>query len=261
MRQAILAEAPRPTQATVPAALMVSSVRLDKTADHLNAIANHPDVRPFIGGDGKEELDLTSLLADSYFLVSDLGGFIFQRKFFGRYALHTLFLPEGRGKHVAEVAKDAFLWMFTHTDAEEITTCTPHGRSEARPPRTMGWRDWFADDAYTHYRLSVFDWAPRAPRLTEWGKWFHDTLERAKDEQGAAIPAHDDHEANNRYAGLALAMCAHGQAAKGVFFYNRWAEAAGFALVHFESEVPLVINAVDALWRIDGANIEVTSCQ
>lgn len=248
------------TRARVPDGLVSYTVRLDTSADHLNAIANHPEVRPFIGG-GDGEVDVTPLLADSYFLVTDLGGFIFQRKFFGRYALHTMFLAEGRGKHVAEVAKDAFLWMFTHTDAEEISTYTEHGRKEARPPRSMGWRDWFEDETYTHYRLNMLDWAPRAPRLLEWGEWFHETLDRAKNEQGAAIPSHDEHEANNRYAGLALAMCVHGQAAKGVFFYNRWAEVAGFALAHFESESPLVINSIDALWAIDGQNIEVTSCQ
>lgn len=248
------------TRATVPDGLMSYAVRLDTSAEHLNAIANHPEVRPFIGG-GDGEVDVTPLLADSYFLVTDLGGFIFQRKFFGRYVLHTMFLPEGRGKHVAEVAKDAFLWMFTHTDAEEISTYTEHGRKEARPPRSMGWRDWFEDETYTHYRLNMLDWAPRAPRLLEWGEWFHETLDRAKAEQGATIPSHDEHEANNRYAGLALAMCVNGQAAKGVFFYNRWAEVAGFALAHFESESPLVINSIDALWAINGRNIEVTSCQ
>jgi hypothetical protein len=236
------------TRATVPDGLMSYAVRLDTSAEHLNAIANHPEVRPFIGG-GDGEVDVTPLLADSYFLVTDLGGFIFQRKFFGRYVLHTMFLPEGRGKHVAEVAKDAFLWMFTHTDAEEISTYTEHGRKEARPPRSMGWRDWFEDETYTHYRLNMLDWAPRAPRLMEWGEWL-----------SGLTPA-EMGDVQRRYAGLSAAMCVNGHAAKGVFFYNRWAEAAGFALAHFESESPLVINSSDALWAIDGQKIEVTPCQ
>ena len=239
----------------VPQHLRASMVRQDFTAEFLNSVGNDPSVRPYIGNPDSGPVDVSNLLDTSVFLVTDHGGFVFHKLNPGYYCLHTMFLPEGRGKHVAAAARDAFMWMFCRTDAEEIVTYSPKARRASRPPRSMCWRNWYEAREYDGYRLALMDWASNAPGLPAWGEWFHHTPEAAKTEQGSPVPvpAHEHDPANDRFAGMATAMCFHNQPHKGAYHYNRWAQVAGYELMCDQSE--------PSFRKLMNADIEVMTCQ
>lgn len=69
-------------------------------AAHLNALVNHPSVRPTCGGDGKSQLDLTPVLANkkNHVFAWDHGAFLFVWTAPQTYEVHAMILPEGRGR-------------------------------------------------------------------------------------------------------------------------------------------------------------------
>lgn len=73
-------------------------------AEHINAVVNHPDVRPFVGGDSDEELDLTPLVErpEHWFLMDEHGGFLLAWSAPGIREVHTFVMPEGRGQWAAD---------------------------------------------------------------------------------------------------------------------------------------------------------------
>jgi hypothetical protein len=70
------------------------------TADRLNELANHPQVRPTCGGDGQSELDFSLFVASSknHALVWDRGAILFFWSAPETYEIHVMVLPEGRGR-------------------------------------------------------------------------------------------------------------------------------------------------------------------
>jgi hypothetical protein len=84
-----------------------------RCAETVNAVANHPDVRPFIGGAGP--LDMTALLADraNVALFGPHGGFFYHWCAPGVFEVHTLILPAGRG---ADALADARLSLDVMAD-------------------------------------------------------------------------------------------------------------------------------------------------
>lgn len=79
-------------------------------AARINAVVNHPEVRPHVGAPEIGELDLTELVArpEHWFLMGDHGGFMLSWSAPGVREVHTFVLPEGRGKW-AEDARAAML--------------------------------------------------------------------------------------------------------------------------------------------------------
>ena len=92
-------------------------------AAFFNAVANHPDVRPFIGGKLNETLDVTPILADhgNYALAGQHGGFVYTWCAPGVYEVHTLILPIGRGKWALDAARMS-LAMMAGNGAETVWT-------------------------------------------------------------------------------------------------------------------------------------------
>jgi hypothetical protein len=72
----------------------------------LNELANHPDIRPTCGGDGKSPLDLTDFVADrkNHAVVWDRGAFMFQWSAPQTYEVHIMVEPEGRGRNAYRMA-------------------------------------------------------------------------------------------------------------------------------------------------------------
>lgn len=89
----------------------------------LNELANHPDIRPGVGGDGTSYLDLGPVLAnpDNYVLLGPHGGFVATWTAPHTYEVHTFILPEGRGQAAYELAQE-FLATMTEVGAEVIWT-------------------------------------------------------------------------------------------------------------------------------------------
>ena len=78
--------------------------------DAINAAANRPDVRPFVGPAELGELDFEDAVADTnnWFLMGEHGGFVLVWSAPGVYEVHVFIAREGRGKWAAQ-ARQAML--------------------------------------------------------------------------------------------------------------------------------------------------------
>lgn len=69
-------------------------------AERINAVVNHPEVRPYVGAADAGELDVTDLVAkpEHWFLMGEHGGFMLGWSAPDTREVHTFILPSGRGK-------------------------------------------------------------------------------------------------------------------------------------------------------------------
>lgn len=238
------------------------SIVREFSAERLNAIVNHPDVRPWVGG-GAGILDLSSIVSDlrNYLLMTEGGGFLFVMQEPGVYEVHSQFLPDHRGEGVITAANDAAYYMFTRTDCLEILSKVPEGNVAATAfARRMKWelqferpKVWPGPDGLVgvkYYRRDLWSWARDASDLDTIGEWFHQKL-------GQDHAIHDDDDAHDRYVGMACEMITHGQIDKGIWAYNRWARFAGYATVSLMSTNPVVIDIQDAILAVRGEDFDV----
>lgn len=90
---------------------------IERTFDavRINYLVNHPSVRPHIGGDVTQPLDLAGAVADrqNVFLNGEHGGFACCWSAPETYEVHTFVLPEGRGRWAYELARAGRDWMAT----------------------------------------------------------------------------------------------------------------------------------------------------
>lgn len=247
------------------------SVAREVTAERLNDIVNHPDVRPWVGGTGP--LDLTPIVANpaNVLLMREGGGLLFIRLDAGLYEVHTQFVPEVRGELALQATKDALLWMFTRTDCIEIVTKVPDGNVAAKAlvrsiKGTLQFHRpnaWLGPDGLigvSYYGLSLGEWVRSEDRLPAVGEWFHEKLAAAKTEAGAA-PLHDDDDTHDRYVGAAVEMIAAGQVTKGIGFYDRWAVFAGYVPIRQIAENPVLIDIGDAVLAVRDNDFDVLLCR
>jgi hypothetical protein len=99
----------------------------------LNDIVNHPDIRPYVGGDLSVYLDLSHLIADdkNYALLGPHGGFFLTWTAPGTYEIHTFILPEGRGPQARALAMEAMSYMVTE-GANHLWTRVERGAENVR---------------------------------------------------------------------------------------------------------------------------------
>lgn len=85
-------------------------------AERLNALANHPAIRPTCGGDGKSQLDFTAFVADrkNHAILWDKGAFLFCWSAPHTYEVHIMVLPEGRGRAAYRKAAQGIAYMLRH---------------------------------------------------------------------------------------------------------------------------------------------------
>ncbi len=222
-------------------------------ATFLNSVANHPDVRPFIGGEG--ELDLAPLIEDraNVALVTEHGGWLLQQLLPGVYELHTVFLSEGRGEFYFSAAREALRFMFTQTDCLEILTKCPDDNPGARMAAVkVGFRErfhrdgaWAENVGVSFQALSIHDWIRRDDEIPIVGHEFHEALGLAKIAHGSDLPTHADDEAHDRAVGASFLMARHGFMSKAIGVYNMWAIFAGYAQIHALSET--IVDVQDGL--------------
>jgi hypothetical protein len=86
------------------------------SAERLNALANHPAIRPTCGGDGKSLIDLSAFVADrrNHAVAWERGAFLFQWSAPQTYEVHIMVLPEGRGRAAYAKWFDARAYMASH---------------------------------------------------------------------------------------------------------------------------------------------------
>jgi hypothetical protein len=139
-------------------------------AAYVNAVANHPAVRPHIGASAAGELDFGPIAANpaNILLKLDHGLMMFIPVGDQTYELHTLLLPEGRGAKVLPAAASAFDYMFAH-GCDALTTYTPaSNRPAALMARRAGFVQtgvriaaWEDGSDITDFRLSRDHWIAR----------------------------------------------------------------------------------------------------
>lgn len=110
-----------------------------KDAGLINSYANHPEIRPFIGGVG--ELDLSAAVYDPHVaLFGEFGGFVLTWTAPETYEVHTLILPEGRGQWAFDWAKQAIAHMVGLGASHLWTRVRTDHRHTALFTRKMGFR-------------------------------------------------------------------------------------------------------------------------
>lgn len=89
----------------------------------LEAVANHPQVFPYVSCRGMSEIRFGDAWSDCIGLEFDTGGFLFHCQEPGIYEVHTLFLP--KSKEPDSAAKQALIYIFNHVGAEALITQIP----------------------------------------------------------------------------------------------------------------------------------------
>jgi hypothetical protein len=232
----------------------------------LNAVVNHPEVRPYVGGEGV--LDLTDLIANpvNFALVTQGGGFLLINQGEGIYEVHSQFLPEAR-RNTRKAMKAGFDYMFTRTDCERVTTQVPDSNLAAQAlAKAAGFRLMFRREdtprgPTAFMGLTAEEWAQGNASLEADGEWFHAALETAKTAAGSTLEVHGHDGAHERAVGAAVRMIRSGNVRKGVGFYNRWARFAGYAPIALVSETPAVIDVVDAVVGMNPEGMEILLCR
>ena len=216
----------------------------------LNAIANNPDILSLATEPGTKEIDLTAQIENraNIALRSEGGFFLCIQHEPGTYEVHTLFLPNFRGKYALDCAREGFRYMFLQTDCMEILTKVPvFNRRADKFTRLNGFSlDFERDNAWVmpnghpcavrYYGLRYEEWIRNQDWLRETGQWFHDKLGETQ--------THDEDLAHDLRVGATVKMIQAGQVAKGIVLYNRWARFAGYMPISRISEDPLVIDIV-----------------
>jgi hypothetical protein len=235
-------------------------------ASLFNAVCNHPEVRPWLGGDG--ELDVSHLVSDeqNYALWFGDGGVILVAGPGASFEVHSQFTPEGR-RSSFEAMRAGMEYMFTRTHAMQLTTFLPDNNRAAKGLALKGgFKPWFERQNHlcgpgTQARIDIDDWIIRTPALEEDGQRFHVALEEAKKASGSELPVHAHDPVHERYVGAAYRMSARGQIRKGVALYNRWASNSGYMPIGMVSEEPPVVDAVDAVVGLKNERLEVLECR
>lgn len=82
-------------------------------AERINYLINHPEIRPFVGGDISIPVDLTAVVQDdkNFMLTGEYGGFCYTWSAPETYEVHTFILPEGRGRKAYKLARASLEYM------------------------------------------------------------------------------------------------------------------------------------------------------
>jgi hypothetical protein len=109
-------------------------------ADRVNALANAPEIRPFIGGEG--ELDLSDAVDNplNLFLLGEHGGFALIWSAPGAYEVHTFVRLSGRGAWARQAARDTIRLAAKHGADRLWTRIVPEQANVVAFAREMGMR-------------------------------------------------------------------------------------------------------------------------
>jgi len=240
--------------------------------EHFNRIANHADVRRFLGGDGPIELGPIVEDSQNYCFQTAHGGFILWHLGSGRYDVHPLFTPEGRGEEARRAMAQVASYMFARTDCTEGRTTVPRGNRPADvlarrggfelrfEMERMPWRQG-ETTAAAFLSLTLERWALTSKDTLAAGRWFHESLEVTKSAVGSARETHADDPVHDRMAGAAVLMILCGQSEKAVAFYNAWALTARYAPIAHVSKRPAVFDIGDAIIEARTDGMEVLRCR
>jgi hypothetical protein len=235
-----------------------------------NRVCNHPDVRPWLGGEG--EIDTSPFVSDpqNYALWFGEGGFILHAGPAASFEVHSQFTPEGRSSSF-EAMRAGMDYMFTRTNAVQLTTFLPDNNPAAKGLALKGgFRPWFRRETSplgpgSQARIELDDWIVRTPDLEADGERFHAAVTGAVQKARPELPAHPEDKVHDRYVGAVLRMFERGQPRKGEAIYNRWAVNAGYTPCRLISEAPPTLDVSEPGLRcivgLHDGEVEVLACQ
>ena len=236
------------------------------TADRINSVVNHPEIRPWVAPLSEGVLDLSPLVANenNVLLMGEHGGCLLMKLLPGVYEAHTQFLPSGRGAWGVLCAEAMMHHMYTATDCYEIMSRVPAGNMAASFLARYMVRHYGARLLFTREteNVTVYDqflqhWVENAPGLIERGRWVHTRMHQEAERLGIDTPLHDDDENHNRHVGAGFEMMLAGQMIKGVMIYNRWALITRHPLIQMITADPPTIRFDLGLMRLVNDDIEV----
>ena len=137
--------------------------------EHLNAIANHPEVYKHIGDGSGQAIDCRVSAPTTIIFASEFGAVLFA-PCEGGWDLHAMFVPDGQGKHAHGALKSAIGQMFSTFSAQAIFASTPDDCPHAKPPRTFGFRptgriaNCIRGVGATQYKLTLENWSKICPQ-------------------------------------------------------------------------------------------------
>jgi|SRR3972149_236101 len=251
----------------------MGQLHLQTDAAFLNEIANHPEVRPWLGGEGPVDYGPIMAVPSTVAVANEHGGFLFHEHGPGRFEVHSQFLPEGRGRCALAAMVEARRFMFTATDCLELRTRVPaNNRAAWSLARHAGFQESFRREKswptpsgervdISFQVLHLERWRALDAELPALGHWFNEELERAKIAAGSKIPTHPDDEAHDRAVGAALSMAWAGKPHKALWAYNDWARFAAYAELELVSDAPVIIDIADAIIRLEPGRMEVVECR
>lgn len=216
----------------------------------LEKIANHPDVRPWLGGSGPLRFDAIFADPNNLAFQTEHGGFIVHKLDLGIYECHSMFLPAGRGGEARQAMVDSLRYMFTKTDCMEIVTKAPDDNPAAfGAARAMGFvssfrleRGWKTQKGemigVECMRLPFSKWLRRDDKVEKFGDWFQEQLESGTK---MAFPGQFSERSYRHSIGATVMMIQAGNVIKGVSVYNLWAKFALFPMMKLLSLTPTVV--------------------
>lgn len=174
------------------------------------AAANHPLIRPWLGGKGVIDVDVWLGNPANVFFGDERGGFILLGQGFGRYEVHTVMLP--KTSRPTERAKEMLEYMFFHTDCIEIVTKVPTNNPRAGAlAERCGFREmyvkgngWEPGVGVSYRKLDLDFWVTTCYTGEVEGQGFHEALEAEKLLQGSTIEQHGEDPGHDRAVGVSL---------------------------------------------------------
>lgn len=234
----------------------------------LESIANRPDIRPNLGGEGPVPLEAMVMNPSNYCFTCPIGGFILVRVFDKVYEAHSLFIPERKGANdIVQLMRLVQAYMFTNTDCDLIMTKIPRGNKGAANIalvgrfKSIGWDEqWNAGHGAEVMHFPLDTWARVCYSTLEAGRNFHSILEREKAKASLDVSSHPEDELHNRMVGATVLMAQAGNVVKAVNFYNEWAVQFGYGPLSLISEQPVVVNIGDAIVGVEDGRMVVMRC-
>lgn len=259
-----------------PKPLLKSDLRIWRETDAigLNIILNHPEVRPWVADINIEDpLDVSAVATnpDNILLMGEFGAMLFIFILPGTYECHTQVLPEGRGPWAKLFVVACFDWMFSKSNAWEVTTRIPEGHIGALTlARYVGFRHEFTSMEPCHFqgrlvpanilRLSIHEWVAQSDLYARLGHDLHEQMAHEAIRLGIVAPPHQPDQYHDQVSGIAVEMIRAGMMVKGALFYNRWSVLARHRLVSMVSLDPPVIQMDLGRMHIKPSGIEIVPC-
>lgn len=255
--------------------LLETDVRVWRETDAagVNLILNHPEVRPWVADIGEGEIDISGAVAnpDNILLMGKFGAIFFVYIMPGVFECHTQILPEGRGEWASKFAIAVLDWMFSRSNAWEVTTRVPTGHLGALTlARSVGFRHEFTSMEPCRFRgeivqasilrVSIHDWAAMSGHYFSLGMDLHNQMAQEAIRLGISAPPHKEDRYHSQVSGAAVEMARHGLMVKAILFYNRWSLLARHRTISMVSVEPPVIRMDLGEMRIKDRGIEIVPC-